>query len=201
MNLLRHKLIRPAAAIAVLAAPIAVATAAVGGSDRQTADGSVPNKPAFTDPGAPKGQRVLATNDGRALYMMDYEDQICVSITDFGGAAGQDGGTAGEACRTSVAVNSGTALPSYWYSGCQLEDGQKPGEGQPVCSRLSLYGVAPDGVESVSARLPDGRSISTPVTSGAYLLDIAGATDPVAITLNRADGSAQRSIQLSEPAG
>jgi hypothetical protein len=193
MNRRRHKLIKLAAAIAVLAAPIAVATAAVGGSDGQTADSWVP--PASTAPDAPKGQRVLATNDGRALYMMEYEDQICLTITDHAGAAGEDGGAAGEACFTSVAVNSGAALPSYWYSGCNGEEGQ-----QPVCSRLSLYGVVPDGVESVSARLPDGRSIDTRVTSGAYLLDIAGATDPVAITLNRADGSAQRSIELSEPA-
>jgi hypothetical protein len=143
---------------------------------------------------------VLATDDGRALYKIEYADQICLTITDHGGAAREEGGAASEACRMSAAVDSGAALPSYWYSGCKLGDGQKPGEDQPVCGRLSLYGVVPDDVESVSARLPDGRSIDAQVTSGAYLLDIAGGTDPVGFTLNRGDGSAQRSIPLSEPA-
>jgi hypothetical protein len=100
-------------------------------------------------------------------------------------------GTAGECASDADARAGRLFMIKYEPSGDSPFPKVKPGEAMPS----TVIGIAPDGVDTVSARDADGTPVIAPVMNNTYSIAGRGLTE---LALRRSD---QASLKLVLPAG
>lgn len=73
-------------------------------------------------------------------------------------------------CVTPENLANKDPAPATAYTGCSVPDEEKP----PVCERLVVFGVAPDGIVEAEVRLA-GESVRANVGNNAYALELPGS--------------------------
>jgi hypothetical protein len=122
-----------------------------------------PGPAAFVDRMRTQGANIRLSRrslrrDRLAVFLIPARDGLCYSLVDEQAGASLS-------CR-SVA---------------ELAEGPAPA-GALVQDHAVLYGVVPDGVQSVRVDLASGSAISRPVEGNAYLVELAADADPVSLS-------------------
>jgi hypothetical protein len=160
----------------------------------RTAEDALPGSLAsqLSGPGArgrqlfPSLSRKAITTGATTVYLVPSNQGVCALTT----ASTHEG--SGVSCATSDDVDTGMLGPSYLYVGCEKSDAEK----DPECRALELFGLAPDGITRVVARLADGSALSAGVTNNAYLISTDAAAKPASLTFQGSGSAAGRMVPL-----
>lgn len=110
------------------------------------------------------------SSSGSSLYLTPAADAVCLSSVDATGGASVN-------CRDDGAIEAGSAGPTAVLTGCE----GPPPPAKPVCQKVWLYGVVPDGVERVAADVASSPTPTAGVTNNVYLLEIPFSLQPTAV--------------------
>jgi hypothetical protein len=124
-------------------------------------------------------RKALSVDDHRSVYVVPTSDGVCAALTNGTGA--------GVHCVGDGQLAVGVQKPSSLYSGCEVEDES----GVPRCKSVALYGLVPDGIEKVLAKLSDGSVVTGTVGGNAYVIDSAASNEPVSVTYQDDSGTRQ----------
>lgn len=129
------------------------------------------------------------TQDSWSLYLSPAPEAVCLSIVDPHGGASAN-------CPTGSDVEAGLAFPGVVQEGCKLD----MEDGSTTCVSALIYGVVPDGVDSVTVKVDSGSPPSADVQGNSYLVRVPMSQAPTAVSYEGPDGPVVQPAPVPGPA-